>query len=273
MKLYLLLSVAFVNPITCSEERNVTVNDTPAPPVSVDDIRPPANFTIEQKSSFAHFLGNIPLKKDNTVYLYDGRKKANQAAHYAVLDVSVGNKDLQQCADAIMRLRADWLFQRKQFDAIEFVTNSGVVLNFGKWLEGQRFRLEKNKLVAYRASSRPGLSKAFDLYLEFVFSYCGTASLGSSLKAKRLAQITAGDVFLEPGSPGHAVIVMATATDSKGNKLYLLAQSYMPAQDIHILKNPSNRALSPWYRVDETSAIVTPEWTFNREQLFGWKKN
>ncbi|MDR3713868.1 MAG: DUF4846 domain-containing protein [Puia sp.] len=61
------------------------------------------------KLSFGEWLRSIPLKKDKTVYLYDGSRKQNQSAQFAVLDISVGKEDLQQCADAVMRLRAGYL--------------------------------------------------------------------------------------------------------------------------------------------------------------------
>jgi len=61
-----------------------------------------------------------PFKKNKTVYLYDGSVKRNQAAQFAVLDISTGNKDLQQCADAVMRLRARFLFATQQYDHIIF---------------------------------------------------------------------------------------------------------------------------------------------------------
>ncbi len=81
-----------------------------------------------------------------------------------------------------------------------------------------------------------------------------------------------GDVLLKPGAPGHAVIVIDMAQNTKGEKIYLLAQSYMPAQDIHILKNPSGKPSIPWYLLkDSNDRIQTPEWTFYQDQLYGWK--
>src|SRR5690349_24986363 len=53
------------------------------------------------KGSFAEWLQNVGIKKDNTVYLYNGQPKRNQEAQYAVLNIPVGKKDLQQCADAV----------------------------------------------------------------------------------------------------------------------------------------------------------------------------
>ncbi|MCB1180221.1 MAG: hypothetical protein KDK36_21765, partial [Leptospiraceae bacterium] len=39
-------------------------------------------------------------------------------------------------------------------------------------------------------------------------------------------------------------------------------QSYMPAQEIHILRNFTNPTISPWYEFP-SSTIRTPEWDFN----------
>ncbi|RYY42631.1 MAG: hypothetical protein EOO06_20895 [Chitinophagaceae bacterium] len=75
--------------------------------------------------SFAGWLRDLPLKEDKTVYLYNGQLKRNQSAQFAVLDVSVGNRDLQQCADAVMRLRAEYLFERQQYSSLLFITCSG----------------------------------------------------------------------------------------------------------------------------------------------------
>jgi len=74
---------------------------------TTQSIPTPAGYTRVQTDGFGSYLRNIALKQDNTVYLYNGEKKANQSAQYAVMDVSVGGQDLQQCADAVMRLRAE----------------------------------------------------------------------------------------------------------------------------------------------------------------------
>jgi hypothetical protein len=58
----------------------------------------------ERTGTFGSWLRTVPLKKGTTVYLFNGRPKENQDAQFAVLDVSVGHEDLQQCADAVMRL-------------------------------------------------------------------------------------------------------------------------------------------------------------------------
>ena len=77
-----------------------------------------------------------------------------------------------------------------------------------------------------------------------------------------------GDVFIQKGRPyGHAITVMDIAKNESGEKIFMLSQSYMPAQDIHILKNPNNEGFSPWYKLNNEDDLVTPEWTFSYEDL------
>jgi hypothetical protein len=47
------------------------------------------------------------LSNGNIVLLYSGNKKYRQDIHAEVLNIDVSKKDLHQCADAVMRLRAD----------------------------------------------------------------------------------------------------------------------------------------------------------------------
>ena len=49
----------------------------------------------------------------------------------------------------------------------------------------------------------------------------------------------------------------------------MLAQSFMPAQDQHILLNPKNSTV--WYTVDNLEIINTPEFTFESNQLKRFK--
>jgi hypothetical protein len=104
-----------------------TNENAPVSLKTIADIPLPKGFKRAETTDFGTFLRQLKLKKDKTVYLYDGRLKGNQSAQFAVLDVSVGDRDLQQCADAVMRLRADFLFQKKQFDAIKFSDGDGFV--------------------------------------------------------------------------------------------------------------------------------------------------
>jgi len=210
----------------------------------------PAGYKRKENpiNSFAYWLQQVKIKKDVTVYLFNGAKKNNQDAQFAVLDISVGEKNLQQCADAAMRLRAEYLFSQKQFDRISFTDNDGGIYVF----------------------KPPYNRPRFDKYLQTVFGMCGTASLSKQMKAVTIKNIQPGDVLVRGGFPGHAVMVMDIAQNNAGEKIYLLAQSYMPAQDIHILKNPLNNASDPWYRLSDAFVIKTPEYSFTKNELKRW---
>jgi hypothetical protein len=105
----------------------------------------------------------------------------------------------------------------------------------------------------------------FRRYLRTVFMYAGTYSLSKELKRRiRAKDMRIGDVFIKGGFPGHAVLVVDMARNrDTGKKVFLLAQSFMPAQDVHVLRNLNNRNLSPWYDLDFGKTLATPEWNFD----------
>jgi len=247
-----LLAVFFLC-ISCKTNNNEINNrlkdfaQPPPAPEQIKNIPLPGGYerTKLEENSFGEWLRNIQLKKDDHVYLYNGSLKKNQLAQFTVLDIPVGKKDLQQCADAVMRLRAEYLFDEKRFDEIVFKDNNDRPY---AWNGGNN----KNNFV---------------VYLEKVFGYCGTASLEKQLKPVDMLLMQPGYVFIKGGFPGHAMIVIDMAVNKKGKKIFMLAQSYMPAQDIHVVINPVNEKISPWYELDSNSEIVTPEWRFYSNQL------
>ena len=222
--------------------------------------------------SFGEWLRKLRLKKDKKVYLYNGSLKQNQSAQFAVLDIPVGKEDLQQCADAVMRLKAEFLFSQKSYNDIQFKATDGSNLSFKKWEQGTRYKLVGNKLTEYNSTTAYTNKRAeLEGFLKVVFSYCGTLSLAAQLNpVPDFDDIQPGDVFVKGGSPGHAMIVIDAAMNDAGKKVFMLAQSYMPAQDIHVVKNPANKSLSPWYEVNGDEAVVTPEWKFYTTQLKRW---
>ena len=101
-----------------------------------------------------------------------------------------------------------------------------------------------------------------------VFSYAGTASLAKETTPVKLGDAQIGDVFILGGSPGHAMIIVDIAQDRNGRKAMMVAQSYMPAQDIHVVTNLNSEDISPWYIYnDDTLAFEFPEWTFQSYQI------
>ncbi|HHG85490.1 MAG TPA: hypothetical protein ENJ82_12155 [Bacteroidetes bacterium] len=235
-------------------------------------IKPPKGFKRKavEKGSFAAWLRGIPLKPGKPpVMLYNGMQKGNQETHFAVIDMDVGKRDLQQCADAVMRLRAEYLYASQQVAAIHFNFTSGDVCAWSKWKQGFRPKIRGNKVTWSKTAQASNSYKTFRSYMNIVFNYAGTSSLEKEMeRVPRVTSLKIGDVFIRGGFPGHAVLVMDVAEHPEtGEKVFLLAQSYMPAQEMHILVNPMDSELSPWYAADFVGELNTPEWTFSQDEL------
>src|SRR5690606_15387501 len=139
------------------------------------------------------------------------------------------------------RLKAEFLYANKQYEKIEFFDQENKY-SFIEFADG-----DLSKQVFYN-------------YLDFVMDKINTPSFCKELKPAKIENLQIGDVFIQRNMPnGHAVIVVDVALNELGQKVFLLAQSFSPAQEIQILSNPNRDDISPWYEVKEGS-LLTPEW-------------
>lgn len=208
-------------------------------------------YTVEQ---FGYHLQSLPLKGyGEKVKYFNGKEKNKTQVYSSVIDLPIGAKDLHQCADAAMRLRADYLYKQKRYGEIAF--------NFiadGK----PRYYLDY-------AKGNYSAQKYWE-YLEYIFNYANTASLKQQLKSISKEDVQIGDILVQSGNPvGHAVIIVDMAYNEVGERVVLLAQSYMPAQELQVLKNPKANDGNPWYNLSE-DIIITPEWKFTSNDWKTW---
>ncbi len=233
---------------------------------------PPAGFVRKSvpKGSFAEWLRGLPMKEPGAkVMLHTGAPKWRQDVHLGVVDIDVGKRDLQQCADAIMRLRAEWLWSLNRKSDIAFNYTGGGRVSFSRWARGDR-PSQSGKSWRRRAN-RDASYSSFRKYMVQIFAYAGTYSLSKELKTIKPSEIAVGDVFIKGGFPGHAVLVAdMVENEQTGEKRFLLLQSFMPAQDIHVLKNPASWGSTPWYDAKFSWPLETPEWTFPKGSLKRW---
>ena len=221
-----------------------------------------------EPGSFQEYLRQLPLKPEGSmVKLHNGLPKLNVMVHEAVVDLDIGRKDLHQCADAVIRLHAEYHFRNGNHSDIQYDLTNGFRVEYERWRDGERVQVRGNETWWAPSGSPDESYSGFWKYLEFIFTYAGTISLSNELKPGDPAKIAAGNVFIQGGSPGHAVIVVDVAENEAGERVFLLAQSYMPAQEIHVLKNPMDNTLSPWYKADFGDELNTPEWTFRSQDL------
>ena len=242
------------DPKKTSEETPNFINPTGNTITSRFNLPEGYDYTHQAKDSWGAFLRDLPLKPDGSVVKkYNGETKPNFQTYLAVVNLPIGHKDLHQCADAVMRLRADYLFSQSRFNEISFRQASGKTLKYSTWLGGKT--PDKNNLWTY---------------LESVFNTANTTSLNQQLKLKAIETLEIGDVFITKPMNGqlygHAIIVVDKCMNKEGKVKFMLAQSFMPAQEIQILDNPLQPGC-PWYDLDFGQTIQTPDWSFTSNQL------
>jgi len=225
------------------------------------------------EGSFEEYLRTLPLKPHGSfVHYFDGRVKMKDV-YDAVIDIDVGDRDLQQCADAVMRLRAEYLYNKGFYDKIHFNFTNGFKADYFTWRNGNRIVVEGNKSYWVKRAEYSEDYAVFRQYMDMVFAYAGTLSLSMELDKVNIEDMKIGDIFMKGALPGHCVIIVDMAENkSTGEKLFMIAQSYMPAQDIQVLKNNADSMKSPWYSSDFGEQLNTPEWTFNKEQLMRFRE-
>lgn len=213
------------------------------------------DWVEERPDSFGYFIENFQLKSYGTPILkYDGTPISTQHLHEAVFDIDTGNKDLQQCADAIIRLRAEYLYKAKKFDDIKFHFTSGDLVTWNDYKNGIRAFVNGNSVTFRKAADVDNSYQNFRNYLDLIFNYSGTISLNQETRpVTKNSDLKTGDILITPGSPGHVVFIAGTCQNKQGKKLFLLGEGFTPAQSIHLLTNPFDKNISPWYDLDTTN--------------------
>jgi hypothetical protein len=192
--------------------------------------------------SFGAWLRRLPLRPAGTpVRSYKGAEilAGDDPRLAAVAELDVGTRDLQQCADSIIRLHAEWMWDEGRARELDYAL-----------VDGTRIR--------FRGRSRADFAR----YLVRVFADASTLSLDKYARKVDRADVRPGDFFVAGGSPGHAVLILDVAEGKDGRRAALLGQGYMPAQDFHVLRGPDG---STWFSLDG-DVVATPFW-----KPFSWR--
>lgn len=192
-------------------------------------------------SQYCSYLRSLPLmRKGSEVMLYTGGRARFQSLNYAVVDMPLLS-NAEQCADVCIRLRAEYLYNSRQYGNIHFKDVNGNTMRYS----GGASRI------------------TFENYLRRVYGVASTYSLSRELRQRSLSDIQPGDVFVyaatdRPGGQkyGHAVMVVDVAISRNGKKAFLLAEGSTPARDIHIMRNFTDPFRSPWFMLDEDADLL-----------------
>jgi hypothetical protein len=225
--------------------------------------------TPVEPTSYAAYLRNMPLLPHGSpVKYYDGEIKQNHDIYVGVVSIDVGLEDLQQAPEVCIRLWGEYLFKQEQYSKISFSISNHKRVSYVNWVEGLKMTID-GKTYWTKSPTDTDRYPTFRRYLEFIFTYGDVESLLDDVQRSSLEHIQPGDMFIQVARPGHAVIVLDVAENTTtGDRIFLLGQSYKPAQSLQILVNPDDANLSPWYSASAIDdKITTPEFIFYKRDL------
>ena len=225
------------------------------------------------EGSFEEYLRNYKLKKfGSKIINYDDSEYYWQQGHIGILDISVPKNGLQQCADALIRFRSEYLWDNNRKDKIGFNFTSGDYCSWVKYAEGYRPKIKGNKVTFSKTASANHSKENFYKYLNLIYMYSGTLSLYNELpKIDSAKDLKIGDMLIKGGSPGHIVMICDEAINENGEKIFLLFQGNTPAQSVHLVKNLKDSSISPWYRLEKDAVIPVSNYTFNNSKFVRFK--
>jgi len=222
---------------------------------------PPPGFTrvVVSEGSYGAWLRTLPVRTDRAqVHSYRGQVLARPSAGVVLMDV--GTRDLMQCADTAIRLHAEYLWQAGRADEAAYRFTSGDEARWTDWVTGERMVIAGSSVERKSGPARPEDHASYRSWLDLVFTYAGTRSLHRDAARPAVSSpVQAGDLYVDPGSPGHTVIVLDVAEDGRGGRVGLIGQGFMPAEDLHVLTAP-HAIRDVWFELDPMAPLHTPSW-------------
>lgn len=224
------------------------------------------------ESSFLSFMRQQPVYEDGSMLIsYAGQNLSNANAA-AVYTLSLGDEGYQQCADTIIRLWSEYFYASGQTERIAFAYSNGYPTDYESWRSGYRYVTAGNLTARFRLAGYDDSEQAFHNYLKSVMRYAGTLSLEAESTPIAAEDAHAGDMLCHGGAPGHAAVIVDEAVNADGERCFLLAQGFIPAQTAHIIKGYGDTQ-NPWY--SETQLAEHPvrlcSYTFDGNALRRWK--
>lgn len=223
--------------------------------------------------SFKNYVRNYKLKAfDSKIINYDNSEYYWQKGHVGILEVPVPKNGLQQCADALIRIRSEYLWDANRKDEIGFNFTSGHYCSWKQYANGYRPKINGNKVNFTKTASVNHSKDNFYKYLNLIYMYSGTLSLYNELESITKAKhLKLGDMLILGGSPGHIVMLADEAINDAGEKLFLLIQGNTPAQSVQLVNNLEDTSHAPWYNLKINAVIPVSNFTFYNSKFVRFK--
>lgn len=236
-------------------------------------ILPPEGYTraAAEEGSFGEYLRKYPLLPDDIqLPVYDGSTiDFTDAA--AVFDISLGDEGYQQCADSVIRLYSDYFYETGQTDRISFLFSNGDECSYERWKKGRRMLVLAGFSCEIPAALPDDSEQQYRNYLKEVMRYAGTLSLQKESEVIPAAELRTGDIIC---NDTHVVMIADTAVNDKGEKCYLIGQSYIPSVCFHIITWTQGSTTSPWFTQEQLSGDLSPVlgYGFGQQDIRRWKE-
>jgi len=261
-------------PAVSQEEPTFSLIDTSGMQI-FSRFRTPSGYDriLAEKGSFGEHLRTTLLRPhDAQVYYYNGKVKYQRNVYDAVLAWDITSNAMTGI-DCLTWFHSEYCFKTGRHDLIAYPLHSGFLMDFNRWKLGERVFMEDNQFRWEKTADPDDSYFQLRNFQEYVFAYADVKSAKYQTEAISPSEIRFGSVFISEDRWGHGVIVVDVADNpATGDRVFLLAQSFVPGQEMQILQNPIRDELSPWYSVsDLDSILVTPEWTFTRNEVFQFK--
>ena len=180
--------------------------------------------------SYSRWMQNLQIKNEPVILDHRGRTVVN--CLYDVWEVVrmplLFQSNLEQCADFAMRFWA------------EYHKASG--------------NLNKLYLFDYNGRKKSFAQSGHSLkeFLRRAFANTNSHSLKQGCRTIAADEIMPGDMFVqnEHGGIGHVSVVVDVCESSRGEKLFLVGYSFMPAQEFHIERAGSKYGRGGWFTLE-----------------------
>lgn len=241
-------------------------------------INPPMGYSriFETEDSFASFMRKYPLKMAGAPVMLYNEEERTDANAAAVLDIALGKKNHEGPAGAVARLFAEYLFEEQEYDEISFTLGRGFDFTFDKWRQGKKLKADGNNLSWVNGGEDSNGEDNFKAYLTTLFVYISMSSLSSDLERVDVDSqpIAVGDVFIGENEAGKEIAMMVAdicQNDETGERMMLLVQGGSPAQQLHVVDNPYDASIAPWYSCEFDTTLRTPEVDADIEDRYRFK--
>lgn len=175
------------------------------------------------------------------------------------------------------RLIAEYLYSQQNYADISFTLGSDFDFTFDTWRQGRTIAVDGSSVSWASGGEDSNGEENFRSYLATLFVYISMSTFQEDLEQVEDVdgdEIRVGDIFLGTTADGKKTALMVAdicQSDETGEKLMLLVQGGAPAQQLHIVENPGNADLSPWYPCGFSADLTTPDASIAIENRYRYK--